>query len=124
MLLDLNRPDMVIWDLGMEKLFVVEQYVPWDLNMVKKGWKYLGLLEDLRRQYPDFEVIMVVLIIGCLGTITSLGKELKKLVESEWEVRKLVQGMQRAVVCRSSVLLRSVEARCRKRVAFGSDAST
>ena len=102
-----NQPDMRVWLKKKRKLFVVEMCCPWDARVFawekEKEAKYKAAVVELAVEYQreGVEVVMVVLVIGALGTIVSLEEELMKIIGDKKEVRFVAERMQRACVTKT-----------------------
>ena len=106
-----NKPDMLIIDHKKKRIRVVEASIPWDENVNKKyeekNEKYQTVRQELRKQYEVYELQQVNVIIGELGTITTLSEELakisKKAVKAALEiVCRLISSIRRLQINKAS----------------------
>jgi len=104
-----NKPDMIIIDNEKKLITVIECSCPWDKNLTKKfkekQEKYQVVRQQLKQQYSGYKVQQLNLIIGCLGTITTLDEELEKIFDNKKQVIKLIQQMQRVVLMGSTSIV-------------------
>ena len=104
-----NKPDMLIIDHKKKRIRVVEASIPWDENVNKKyeekNEKYQTVRQELRKQYEGYELQQVNMIIGELGTITTLREELAKISK---KAAKLVVKIQRVVIMHSIQIIENV----------------
>jgi len=88
---------------------VIECSCPWDKNLTKKfkekQEKYQVVRQQLKQQYSGYKVQQLNLIIGCLGTITTLDEELGKIFDNKKQIIKLIQQMQRVVLMGSTSIV-------------------
>lgn len=104
-----NKPDMIIIDNEKKIITVVECSCPWDKNLTKKfkekQEKYQVVRQQLKQQFEGHKVQQLNLIIGCLGTITTLDEELSKIFTNKKIITKLIQQMQRVVLISSTSIV-------------------
>lgn len=68
--------------------------VPWDKNLekklIEKEIKYQVVRQQFNIQYPKYKTKQSTILIGALGTITTLDKELKKIIKDKNQILKLI----------------------------------
>ena len=100
---------MMLIDNKKKIITVIECSCPWDKNLSKKfdekQEKYQVIRQQLRQQFSEFKVQQLNLIIGCLGTVTTLEVELGKIFHNKETIRKLIQQMQRVVLISSTSIV-------------------
>jgi len=101
-----NRPDMLVIDNEKKRIRIIEMSCPWDKNVnrkeVEKMTKYETIRQELREQYEGYDVKQVNIIVGTLGTITSLGEELGKISK---KAKGLAEQIQRVVIMSSIAIV-------------------
>jgi hypothetical protein len=104
-----NRPDITLIDRKKEKIILIEMSCPWDKNVNRKteekNIKYQTIRQELRIQYPKYKVTQSNIIIGTLGTITTLREELLKISK---KAPKLIAKMQRVVIMNSISIIENL----------------
>ena len=95
-----------------KRLYIAEKAVANDLRVDEKAdekrAKYRGLKGDLATQHPGHKVLIVPAVVGNLGCVESLEKELGALqFLSVRQRHRLVANIQRTAVMASSRILRS-----------------
>ena len=104
-----NKPDMLIIDHKKKRIRVVEASFPWDENInakfEEKNKKYQTVRQELRKQYEGYELQQVNVIMGEMGTITTLREELAKISK---KATKLVAKIQRVVIMHSIGIIENV----------------
>ena len=99
----LMRPDGKLILKNVKKVIVLEQSVPWIENrcikLHEKEEKYVGVLRNLRLQYPDHEVCQASFIMDCLGGYSkNLPENLAKVGIAKQEARTVIRNMQKVVL--------------------------
>ena len=99
---DHNKPDMLVINHKKRKIRVIEMSCPWDKNIKKKyeekDEKYQTIRQELRKRYEGYELKQANIIVGALGTITTLRKELEKISK---RAVNLVLEIQKVVITHS-----------------------
>ncbi|CAG0898393.1 unnamed protein product, partial [Darwinula stevensoni] len=107
-----TKPDITLFDVVAKEIFVIEFSIPSERNISRKEEekrsKYQDLLFELRGQHPGYRVHLVVLIVGCLGSMKdTLMAELEKIPVCRSKAYSLAYCMQKAVLLASMQLLRT-----------------
>lgn len=109
-----NKPDLVLLDIKDRRMYIVEFAAPLDENLLKKEKekheKYADLRNSLRTTYPDYDITMVVLVVGAMGAISeNFITNLRKIPACK-NAEHLLNQMQKAVILGSLRLLRKHQA--------------
>ena len=112
-LIQANKPDIVLLEKRTSSMYVIEFSAPAETNIDikerEKRAKYIDLVGELRRLYPECSVRLVVLVVGVLGGIKdTILAELRKIPACQNSPEQLVMKMQKAVVLGSLRLLRQM----------------
>lgn len=107
-----TKPDIVLLDKTTRSMYVIEFSAPAETNVVaketEKRTKYQDLLFELRKQYPEYSVKLIVLIIGVLGGAKpSLLASIKAIPACQRNAESLACRMQKAVLIGSLRVLRA-----------------
>ena len=107
-----RRPNLLVWHYREKRLYIVEVAVTNDLRVddraAEKRAKYRGLKGDLAAQYPGYRLLVVPAVVGNLGYVDSLEKELGALqFLSVRQRHRLVANIQRTAVMASSRIPRN-----------------
>lgn len=69
-----DKPDIVILSPTQKKITIIEIAVPYDRRLcqsaAQKIEKYVPLSEAMSKEYPDYDIKIVPIIIGSLGGFT------------------------------------------------------
>ena len=106
-----RRPDLILYLKGKQKIMILEGAVAWEPLLVERELqradKYRELAADLATQHPQWRVVVVPIVIGCLGTLRSLRQNLYGLgLLTRREVDRLAKEIQFETLLFRSRLLR------------------
>ena len=101
-----------MWHYQEKRLYIIEVAVANDLTVdertEEKRAKYRGLKGDIATQTPGYKVLIVPAVVGNLGCVDSLEKELSAFqFLSILQRHRLVANIQRTAVMASSRILRN-----------------
>ena len=107
-----RRPDLLVWQHQGRRLYIIEVAVADDLRVEEKTdekrAKYRGLKGDLAAQHPGYKVLIVPAVVGNLGCVDSLEKELTTLQFLSVRQRfRLMANIQRTAIMASSRIIRN-----------------
>ena len=106
--LEHNRPDVVVIDRLLRWGWIVDFAVPFDNNVVRKEdekiYNYENLTTELRGMYGLSTAIVVPIVVGSLGVVSSrLAGNLKKL-----GIGDVIGGLQTSAIIGTAAILRKV----------------
>ena len=99
-----NRPDLVVWNRSCKTCTIVEIAVPLDANVDEtennKRSKYMPLMINLKRAYPDYLFECVPVVLGATGLVTrSLKDNLRSIGLSAAVVDRLILKIVEKTIC-------------------------
>ena len=106
-----RRPNLILYLKGERKIMILEGAVTWEPLLAErerqKADKYWELAADLATQHPGWRVVMVPIVVGCLGTLRNLRRNLYGLgLLTRKEVDRLAKEIQFESLCSGVRLLR------------------
>ena len=106
-----RRLDLILYLKGKQKIVILEGAVAWEPLLAErerqKADKYQELAADLATQHPWWRVVVVPIVIGCLGILRSLRRNLYGLgLLTRREVDRLAKEIQFETLCSGVRLLR------------------
>ena len=108
-----RRPDVVIEDNEKKEIFIIDMACPMESNVEKKTNEklrnYSQLAFEIREKRPNFKVVIVPLVIGCLGAgVKSFLSYSQKLIRDEKILKWTTQEMIKTIVFHSETIMRKV----------------
>ena len=105
-------PDLLVWQHREIRIYIKEVTVANDLRFEErtdeKRAKYRGLKGDLAAQYSGHKVLIVPAVVGNLGCVDALEKELTTLQFRSVRQRfRIMANIQRTAVMASSRIIRN-----------------
>ena len=99
-----RRPDLVLHLKGERKIVILEGAVAWEPLLAQreqeKEDKYRELAADLTTQHQGWRVEVVPMVVGSLGTLRNLRRNISGLSIFTWgEAARLAKEMQFEVLC-------------------------
>ena len=112
------RPDGKLIIKNSRKIFLIEMTVPWtEIREDRYGFKknkYENQLQNLKLEYPDFEVSQITLVIDVFGGYSkTLEENLKKVINEKQVVREIIFNMQKVIVSSLANLSRTFKICCK-----------
>ena len=112
------RPDgkIMVNDGNEKKIFLIEMTVPWIENREEKYLykcaKYNNILQNLKFEYPDYEVDQITIVMDVFGGYgTDLSKNLGKIIKERETVQSIITNMQKSVISSAANLSRTFKIR-------------
>ena len=98
---------MVVLEKSEKKLWLIEMSCPLERNVEEKekekNYKYRELAEEMKTLFPGCHVEVVPLVIGCLGGINNIVKNIHQVLQcKEEDAARTVTEMQRATLISSA----------------------
>ena len=98
-----RRPDLILEDKKKKKIWICDMACPQQQNIrakrLKKLTKYRQLTFETREKRPDYEIIVVPLIIGALGgVIRQIPNDMAKIFENKELLKSRFCEMQKTVL--------------------------
>ena len=108
-----NKPDICVILKKKDVIWIIEGSCPWDTNIAQKinekKVTYIPLGTQLRMMYSKSKVITVELVIGATGTVhKSLHKMLQRIIPNDFEIVRIIEQCQKAVILGSVRIHRQV----------------
>ena len=108
-----RRPDLVVMEKEEKKIWIMDMACPIEKNVEmkerEKKQKYQQLAEEVKAVYPEYEVEVIPLVVGCLGGIKNLHANVKKILRcEEEEARRTATEMQRATIIGTGAIWRRI----------------
>ena len=105
------RPDGKIKLKNQKKIFVVEATVSWidnrEARLLEKMTKYEDLRRSIKRVEEGYEVDQITIVMDSLGGYSkSLYENISKVVNEKKVLDRIINRMQKAVLCESSRIAR------------------
>lgn len=95
-----NRPDIILHLKKKKKIIVIEHAVPWDKLVIEreksKEEKYQPFIQNLKAEYPEWNVQFYATVIGVLGSTFNLEKNLEKIFGTN--SRKVFNNVMKATL--------------------------
>ena len=106
-----RRPDLIAYLSEDRRIVIFEIACAWDSLVVEregeKARKYAEFAADLATQHPGWQVKTAVLVVGALGSMGSLRKQLAGTnLFTEQQVRRVARECQLEALCSAVRLLR------------------
>ena len=103
-------------DGNEKKIFLIEMTVPWIENREEKYLykcaKYNNILQNLKFEYPDYEVDQITIVMDVFGGYgTDLSKNLGKIIKERETVQSIITNMQKSVISSAANLSRTFKIR-------------
>ena len=108
-----RRPDLILEDKEQKKIWVCDMACPQQRNIetarVEKLMKYRQLAFEMRERRPEYEIVVVPVVIGALGGgMKQAIMDIGKIFANEELVRKTAYEMQKIVLMDSETTTRKV----------------
>ena len=106
-------PDLRIEEKKRKVIWIIDMSCPSDANVkmkeIQKRHNYMDLKYELKVQRPGWEIEIVPLIVGVMGGILNLQKEVLKILGNEWLAKRCVADMQKTTVLGSLQMIHRIE---------------
>ena len=112
-----TRPDLVVRLTREKKIYIFEVACAWEplvqAREREKWSKYQELAADLAQQWKGFRVLVIPIVVGDLGLVVGMRKQLEKTeLFTDGESERLVRAIQRDVLCSAVRIIRRHMAVC------------
>ena len=114
------RPDgkLIIQRNDEKKIYLIEMTVPWigirDEKYAFKTTKYVYQQQNLKLEYPGFEVSQITLAIDVFGGYSNnLEENIRKVIQKKEIVRDVIKNMQKVIISSLANLARAFKIRCK-----------
>ena len=114
------RPDgkVQIESEGAKNIFLIEMTVPWteirEDRYDFKTKKYENVMQNLKIEYPDFQIGQITLAIDVFGGYSkTLENNFSKVISNNKTVKNIIKDMQKAVISSLANLSRTFKIRCK-----------
>lgn len=107
-----SRPDLVVRVEREKRISIMDVACAWDTSIHKrrkeKMDRYVELAADMANQHPGYRVVTVPVVVGDLGTIENLRKDLRKSkLLTEDQITNFMLEAQLETLCGSIRILKS-----------------
>jgi len=101
--IEARRPDIIIQNNASKTIWIADVACPWDPLVLdrerEKINKYRPLAADLSRRKPQWKVGNVAIVVGTLGTVGSLSRQLAQIgLWDKDEIPRVVSNLQYQVI--------------------------
>ena len=108
-----RRPDLTLQDKTKKKIWICDMAWPQQRNIeakkLEKLTKYRQLAYESREKHPEYEIMVVSLVIGALvGNIRQIMVDMEKIFENKDLLKRTICEMQKAVLMNSETTSRKV----------------
>ena len=108
-----RRPDVIIEDNEKKEIFIIDMACPMESNVEaktnEKFRNYGQLAFEIREKRPNFKVVIVPLVIGCLGGgVKAFLNFARKLIPNEKLLKWVTREMIKTIVFYSETIMRKV----------------